>query len=210
MSSRHVRASLSAYSSALLLRPTDAGLLAAANGGVTLPKQAAFVINLQNVPQDDDFAILRHEPTHAMVHEIMGPVTRGDRVGRGWWSASAPADSSWAFDRADSAGQNLVRLLGFSICNASHGHLSVDKPPLAVGFDSLSAHRILRACLGERPLDAAGAFGFSYERLSRSSPTAAAAAVESTDDRGRRRRIDSSHDQPRRKEQLPQNDRSYK
>ncbi len=54
-------------------RPADAGLLAAANGGVTLPKQAAIVINLQNVPQDDDFEILRHELTHAMVHEIIGP-----------------------------------------------------------------------------------------------------------------------------------------
>ncbi len=55
------------------VRGTDAGLLAAANGGVTLPRQGAIVINLQNVPNDGDLAIVRHELTHAIVHETIGP-----------------------------------------------------------------------------------------------------------------------------------------
>ena len=55
------------------VRGPDAGLLAAANGGITLPRQGAIVINLQNVPSDKDFAIVRHELTHALVHEIVGP-----------------------------------------------------------------------------------------------------------------------------------------
>jgi len=54
------------------VRGPDAGLLAAANGGITLPRQGAIVINLQNVPNDKDFAIVRHELTHALVHEIVG------------------------------------------------------------------------------------------------------------------------------------------
>jgi hypothetical protein len=54
------------------VRGPDAGILAAANGGITLPRQGAIVINLQNVPSDRDFAIVRHELTHALVHEIIG------------------------------------------------------------------------------------------------------------------------------------------
>jgi EAL domain-containing protein (putative c-di-GMP-specific phosphodiesterase class I) len=57
------------------VRGPDAGLLAAANGGITLPRQGAIVINLQNVPNDTDFAIVRHELTHALVHEIVGPTS---------------------------------------------------------------------------------------------------------------------------------------
>jgi EAL domain-containing protein (putative c-di-GMP-specific phosphodiesterase class I) len=54
------------------VRGPDAGLLAAANGGIALPRQGAIVINLQNVPNDKDYAIVRHELTHALVHEIVG------------------------------------------------------------------------------------------------------------------------------------------
>jgi EAL domain-containing protein (putative c-di-GMP-specific phosphodiesterase class I) len=54
------------------VRGSDAGLLAVANGGITLPRQGAIVINLQNVPSDKDFAIVRHELTHALVHETIG------------------------------------------------------------------------------------------------------------------------------------------
>ncbi len=54
------------------VRGPDAGLLAAANGGITLPRQGAIVINLQNVPSDKDFGIVRHELTHALVHEVVG------------------------------------------------------------------------------------------------------------------------------------------
>jgi hypothetical protein len=55
------------------VRSIDAGLLGAANGGVTLPRQGAIVINLENVRTDGDLAIVRHELTHAMIHEIAGP-----------------------------------------------------------------------------------------------------------------------------------------
>src|SRR5437870_1025716 len=54
------------------VRGPDAGLLAVANGGMTLPRQGAIVLNLQNVPNDKDFAIVRHELTHALVHETIG------------------------------------------------------------------------------------------------------------------------------------------
>jgi len=55
------------------VRGPDAGLLAAANGGVNLSRQGAIVINLQNLRNDKDLAIVRHELTHALVHEIIGP-----------------------------------------------------------------------------------------------------------------------------------------
>jgi len=54
------------------VRGPDAGLLAAANGGVTLPRQGAIVMNLENIPSDKDYAIVRHELTHALVHETIG------------------------------------------------------------------------------------------------------------------------------------------
>jgi hypothetical protein len=54
------------------VRGPDAGLLAAANGGVTLPRQGAIVLNLQNVANDADYGIVRHELTHALVHQIVG------------------------------------------------------------------------------------------------------------------------------------------
>lgn len=54
------------------VRGPDAGLLAAANGGVNLSRQGAIVINLQNLKNDRDLAIVRHELTHALVHEIIG------------------------------------------------------------------------------------------------------------------------------------------
>lgn len=57
------------------VRGPDAGLLAAANGGVTLSRQGAIVINLQNLRNDTELAIIRHELTHALVHEIIGPDT---------------------------------------------------------------------------------------------------------------------------------------
>ena len=54
------------------VRGPDAGLLAAANGGVTLPRQGAIVINLQNLPSDSPLAIVKHELTHALVHQTIG------------------------------------------------------------------------------------------------------------------------------------------
>jgi EAL domain-containing protein (putative c-di-GMP-specific phosphodiesterase class I) len=54
------------------VRGPDAGILAVANGGMTLPRQGAIVLNLQNVPNDKDFTIVRHELTHALVHETIG------------------------------------------------------------------------------------------------------------------------------------------
>src|SRR5207302_10726287 len=63
------------------VRGPDAGILAAANGGITLPRQGAIVLNLQNVPNDKDFAIVRHELTHALVHETIG----GDATLPAWF-----------------------------------------------------------------------------------------------------------------------------
>src|SRR5439155_13531539 len=54
------------------VRGPDAGLLAVANGGMTLPRQGAIVLNLQNLPSDKDVAIVRHQLTHALVHETIG------------------------------------------------------------------------------------------------------------------------------------------
>ena len=52
------------------VRGPDAGILAAANGGITLTKQGAIAINLQNVSVRD-LAIVRHELTHAMINQII-------------------------------------------------------------------------------------------------------------------------------------------
>lgn len=49
-----------------------AGMLAAANGGVTLSRENVIVINWANVSGDPE-KIFRHEVTHALVHEILGP-----------------------------------------------------------------------------------------------------------------------------------------
>jgi hypothetical protein len=54
------------------VRAPDAGVLAAANGGIALPKQGAIAINLQNV-NVHDLVVIRHELTHALVNEIVGP-----------------------------------------------------------------------------------------------------------------------------------------
>jgi EAL domain-containing protein (putative c-di-GMP-specific phosphodiesterase class I) len=53
------------------VRGPDAGVLAAANGGIALTRQNAIVINLQNV-NASDLAVIRHELTHTMVHQIIG------------------------------------------------------------------------------------------------------------------------------------------
>ena len=54
------------------VRAPDAGTLALANGGIALPKQGAIVINLQNV-NAKDLSVVRHELTHAVVNEMIGP-----------------------------------------------------------------------------------------------------------------------------------------
>jgi len=70
------------------VRAPDAGVLAAANGGIALPRQGAIAINLQNV-NVQDLVVVRHELTHALVNEIIArmassrPVARGDRDTRG-------------------------------------------------------------------------------------------------------------------------------
>jgi EAL domain-containing protein (putative c-di-GMP-specific phosphodiesterase class I) len=53
------------------VRGPDAGVLAAANGGIALARQGAIVINLQNV-NASDLAVIRHELTHSMVNQIIG------------------------------------------------------------------------------------------------------------------------------------------
>lgn len=54
------------------VRGPDAGILAAANGGVTLPRQGVIAINLQNLPNQSALPVVRHELTHALVHEVVG------------------------------------------------------------------------------------------------------------------------------------------
>ena len=56
-------------------RATDAAALSVANGGVNFPGQSAIVINWQNVSGDHDLAVIRHEFTHALVHQIAGVST---------------------------------------------------------------------------------------------------------------------------------------
>jgi EAL domain-containing protein (putative c-di-GMP-specific phosphodiesterase class I) len=53
------------------VRGPDAGVLAATNGGIALTRQNAIVINLQNV-NAKDLAVVRHELTHTIVHQIIG------------------------------------------------------------------------------------------------------------------------------------------
>jgi len=53
------------------VRGSDAGVLAAANGGIALTRQGAIIINLQNV-NARDLTVIRHELTHTMVHQIIG------------------------------------------------------------------------------------------------------------------------------------------
>jgi EAL domain-containing protein (putative c-di-GMP-specific phosphodiesterase class I) len=54
---------------------TDAGMLAAANGGVAFPRQGAIAINWESVRDDTSLSVLRHELTHLLVHEIAGVET---------------------------------------------------------------------------------------------------------------------------------------
>jgi EAL domain-containing protein (putative c-di-GMP-specific phosphodiesterase class I) len=51
---------------------TDAGMLAAANGGVAFPRQGAIAINWESVRGDISLSVVRHELTHLLVHEIAG------------------------------------------------------------------------------------------------------------------------------------------
>jgi EAL domain-containing protein (putative c-di-GMP-specific phosphodiesterase class I) len=51
---------------------TDAGMLAAANGGVAFPRQGAIAINWESVRGDISLSVLRHELAHLLVHEIAG------------------------------------------------------------------------------------------------------------------------------------------
>jgi EAL domain-containing protein (putative c-di-GMP-specific phosphodiesterase class I) len=54
-------------------RGAAVGMLAAGNGGVTLTRAGAIAINWSLVRADSSLAIVRHEVTHAMVHQIVGP-----------------------------------------------------------------------------------------------------------------------------------------
>lgn len=51
---------------------TEAGMLAAANGGVAFPRQGAIAINWENVRGDASLSVFRHELTHLLVHQIAG------------------------------------------------------------------------------------------------------------------------------------------
>jgi EAL domain-containing protein (putative c-di-GMP-specific phosphodiesterase class I) len=53
-------------------RATDAAALATANGGVAFPGQNAIVVNWENVRGDTNVAIVRHELTHVLIHQLAG------------------------------------------------------------------------------------------------------------------------------------------
>ncbi len=53
-------------------RATDAAALATANGGVAFPGQNAIVVNWENVRGDTNVAIVRHELTHVLMHQLEG------------------------------------------------------------------------------------------------------------------------------------------
>ena len=54
---------------------TDAGMLAAANGGVAFPQQSAVAINWEAVRGSGSLSVIRHELTHLLVHQIAGVTT---------------------------------------------------------------------------------------------------------------------------------------
>jgi len=53
-------------------RATDSAALATANGGVAFPGQNAIVVNWENVRGDTNVAIVRHELTHVLIHQLAG------------------------------------------------------------------------------------------------------------------------------------------
>jgi len=57
-------------------RASDAAALSVANGGVAFPAESAIVINWAGVSSDHDLAVVRHELTHLLVHQIAGVDTQ--------------------------------------------------------------------------------------------------------------------------------------
>ena len=51
---------------------TEAGALAAGNGGVAFPRQSAVVVNWEAARGDTSLSLLRHELTHVLVHQTAG------------------------------------------------------------------------------------------------------------------------------------------
>ncbi len=56
-------------------RATDAGALAAANGGVAFASAGVVAINWENVRGDASLSIVRHELTHLLTHQLVGDDT---------------------------------------------------------------------------------------------------------------------------------------
>ena len=54
---------------------TEAGALAAGNGGVAFPRQAAIVVNWEAVRTDSSLSLIRHELTHVLAHQLAGVET---------------------------------------------------------------------------------------------------------------------------------------
>ena len=135
------------------VRTTDAGLLAAANGGVTLPRQGAIVINLQNVRSEGDLAIVRHELTHALIHQIVGA------------DASVPAwlDEGLATleERGDASG-NATRGAAVTMTMLAEGKISLDRLESGAQWAQQNA-----ALSGEAYTVAAEAARLLRERISR-------------------------------------------
>ncbi|TMC74622.1 MAG: hypothetical protein E6J09_14320 [Chloroflexi bacterium] len=135
------------------VRTTDAGLLAAANGGVTLPRQGAIVINLQNVKSEGDLAIVRHELTHALIHQIVGA------------DASVPAWLDEGLATLEERGDDVAvasRGTAVTMTMLAEGKVSLDRLESGVQWAQQNA-----ALSGEAYTVAADAARLLRERVSR-------------------------------------------
>ncbi len=54
---------------------SDAGMLAAGNGGVAFPRQAAVAVSWEAIRADPTLSLMRHELTHLLVHQLAGTET---------------------------------------------------------------------------------------------------------------------------------------
>jgi len=54
---------------------SEAGMLAAGNGGVAFPRQATIAVNWEAIRADTSLSLMRHELTHVLVHQLAGTET---------------------------------------------------------------------------------------------------------------------------------------
>jgi EAL domain-containing protein (putative c-di-GMP-specific phosphodiesterase class I) len=111
-----------ALQSAFGQRATEAAALAAANGGVAFPDRATIVVNWQNAQSQPDLAIVRHELTHLMAHQLAGPsvdLPAWFDEGLATLAEHAVAGDAVADARSDSATMTLLRQGGVTLQDLS-------------------------------------------------------------------------------------------